>query len=86
MPILCRKSWHYYDYEMLEEKTRTAKPKLIICGASAYVGILIRPAFEGLPMKLMRLYCDVTPARLIAKGLLSSPFDDCHLFNFNIKR
>ena len=24
------------DYEMLEEKARTEKPKLIICGASAY--------------------------------------------------
>ncbi len=68
------------DYEMLEEKARTIQPKLIICGASAYSRDIdyarIRKVADEINAFVM---CDMAhPAGLIAKGLLSSPFDDCH--------
>ena len=68
------------DYEMLEEKARTEKPKLIICGASAYSRDIdykrIRKVADEINAFVM---CDMAhPAGLIAKGLLSSPFEDCH--------
>lgn len=68
------------DYEMLEQKAREEKPKLIICGASAYSRdwdyARIRKVADEVGAFL---YCDMAhPAGLIAKGLLSSPFDHCH--------
>ena len=68
------------DYEMLEEKARTIKPKLIICGASAYSRDIdyarIRKVADEVSALVM---CDMAhPAGLIAKGLLSSPFEHCH--------
>ncbi len=68
------------DYEMLEEKARTEKPKLIIAGASAYSRDIdyarIRKVADEINAFVM---CDMAhPAGLIAKGLLSSPFDHCH--------
>jgi glycine hydroxymethyltransferase len=68
------------DYDMLEQKARTEKPKLIICGASAYsrdwdYGRIRKVADEIGAFVL----CDMAhPAGLIAKGLLSSPFEHCH--------
>ena len=68
------------DYEMLEEKARAEKPKLIICGASAYSRDIdyarIRKVADEINAFVM---CDMAhPAGLIAKGLLSSPFEHCH--------
>lgn len=68
------------DYEMLEEKARTERPKLIICGASAYSRDIdyarIRKVADEVGALVM---CDMAhPAGLIAKGLLSSPFEHCH--------
>lgn len=68
------------DYEMLEEKARTVKPKLIICGASAYSRdwdyARIRKVADEVGAFVM---ADIAhPAGLIAKGLLSSPFEHCH--------
>lgn len=68
------------DYEMLEEKARTEKPKLIICGASAYSRDWdyerIRKVADEVGAFVM---CDMAhPAGLIAKGLLKSPFEHCH--------
>lgn len=68
------------DYEMLEEKARTIKPKLIICGASAYSRdwdyARIRKVADEVGAFVM---ADIAhPAGLIAKGLLSSPFEHCH--------
>jgi glycine hydroxymethyltransferase len=68
------------DYEMLEQKARKEKPKLIICGASAYsrdwdYERLRKVADETGAF----LYCDMAhPAGLIAKELLKSPFEHCH--------
>jgi glycine hydroxymethyltransferase len=69
------------DYEMLEQKARTEKPKLIICGASAYSRdwdyARIRKVADEIGAFVL---CDMAhPAGLIAKGLLSSPFEHCHV-------
>jgi glycine hydroxymethyltransferase len=68
------------DYETLEEKARTLKPKLIYCGASAYSRdwdyARIRKVADEVGAFVL---CDMAhPAGLIAKGLLSSPFEHCH--------
>lgn len=68
------------DYEMLEEKARTVRPKLIICGASAYSRdwdyARIRKVADEVGAFVL---ADIAhPAGLIAKGLLSDPFDHCH--------
>jgi glycine hydroxymethyltransferase len=68
------------DYETLEQKARTLKPKLIYCGASAYSRdwdyARIRKVADEVGAFVM---CDMAhPAGLIAKGLLSSPFEHCH--------
>ncbi|MEY4703812.1 MAG: serine hydroxymethyltransferase [Bacteroidota bacterium] len=68
------------DYEMLESKARSEKPKLIICGASAYSRdidyVRIRKVADEIGAFVL---CDMAhPAGLIAKGLLSSPFEHCH--------
>lgn len=68
------------DYEELERKAREEKPKLIICGASAYSRDIdykrIRAAADEVGAFLM---CDMAhPAGLIAKGLLNPPFEHCH--------
>ena len=68
------------NYEELEEKARTEKPKMIICGASAYSRdwdyARIRKVADEVGAFVM---ADIAhPAGLIAKGLLTSPFDHCH--------
>lgn len=68
------------DYDMLEQKAREFKPKLILCGASAYSRdwdyARIRKVADEVGAFVQ---CDMAhPAGLIAKGLLSSPFEHCH--------
>lgn len=68
------------DYAMLEKVAREEKPKLIICGASAYSRewdyARIRKVADEIGAFVL---CDMAhPAGLIAKGLLSSPFEHCH--------
>ncbi len=68
------------DYEMLEQKARELKPKLIFCGASAYSRdwdyARIRKVADEVGAFVQ---CDMAhPAGLIAKGLLNSPFEHCH--------
>ena len=68
------------DYEQLEEVARREKPKMIICGASAYSRdwdyARIRKVADEVGALVM---ADIAhPAGLIAKGLLNSPFDHCH--------
>jgi glycine hydroxymethyltransferase len=69
------------DYEMLEEVARRERPKMIICGASAYSRdwdyARIRKVADEVGALVM---CDMAhPAGLIAKGLLNSPFEHCHV-------
>src|SRR5277367_806877 len=68
------------DYDHLEQVAKKEKPKLIICGASAYSRDWdykkIREIADEVGAFVM---CDMAhPAGLIAKGLLNSPFEDCH--------
>ena len=68
------------DYESLEETARREKPKMIICGASAYSRdwdyARIRKVADEAGAFVM---ADVAhPAGLIAKGLLADPFEHCH--------
>ncbi len=67
------------DYDMLDAKAREVKPKLIICGASAYSRdwdyARIRKVADEVGALVM---ADIAhPAGLIAKGLLNDPFDHC---------
>jgi glycine hydroxymethyltransferase len=68
------------DYEMLEQKARELKPKLIICGASAYSRDWEYERIRKVADEINAfVYCDMAhPAGLIAKGLLKSPFEHCH--------
>ncbi len=68
------------DYDMLEQKAIEHKPKMIICGASAYSRdwdyARIRAVADKVGAFVM---ADIAhPAGLIAKGLLKSPFEHCH--------
>jgi len=68
------------NYTELEEKARSVRPKLIICGASAYSRdwdyARIRAVADEVGAFVL---ADIAhPAGMIAKGLLRSPFDHCH--------
>jgi glycine hydroxymethyltransferase len=68
------------DYDALEQIAKKEKPKLIICGASAYSRewdyARIRAVADTIGAFVL---CDMAhPAGLIAKGLLDSPFNHCH--------
>ena len=68
------------DYDHLEKVALEQKPKLIICGASAYSRdwdyVRIRKVADQVGALVM---ADIAhPAGLIAKHLLASPFDYCH--------
>jgi glycine hydroxymethyltransferase len=69
------------DYEMLEKQARELKPKLIICGASAYSRDWDYKRIRAVADEIGALvWADIAhPAGLIAKGLLSSPFEYCHI-------
>jgi glycine hydroxymethyltransferase len=69
------------DYDMMEKKAREVKPKVIICGASAYSRdwdyARIRSIADQVGAMVM---ADIAhPAGLIAKGLLKSPFEHCQV-------
>ncbi len=69
------------DYETMEKVALSERPKLIICGASAYSRDWDYPRIRQIADKIgAMVMCDMAhPAGLIAKQLLSSPFDDCHI-------
>ena len=69
------------DYNMLEEVAKREKPKLIICGASAYSRdwdyARIRKVADEVGALIL---ADIShPAGLIATGLLSNPMEHCHI-------
>ena len=69
------------DYDMMEKKAKEVKPKVIICGASAYSRdwdyARIRNIADQVGAIVM---ADIAhPAGLIAKGLLKSPFEHCQI-------
>ena len=68
------------DYESMERVALAEKPKMIICGASAYSRDWDYPRIRQIADKVGALVmCDMAhPAGLIAKQLLNSPFEYCH--------
>jgi glycine hydroxymethyltransferase len=69
------------DYDVLEEVARRERPKMIICGASAYSRdwdyARIRKVADEIGALIL---ADIShPAGLIAAGLLNDPLDYCHI-------
>lgn len=69
------------DWNKVEEKAKVVKPKLIICGASAYSRDWdfkkLRQIADSVGALLM---ADIAhPSGLIAKGLLNDPLPHCHV-------
>ncbi|MFI5186403.1 MAG: serine hydroxymethyltransferase [Chitinophagales bacterium] len=70
----------FVDYGQMEEIALREQPKLIICGASAYSRDWDYAKIRAIAGELNAfVMADIAhPAGLIAKGLLRSPFEDCH--------
>lgn len=69
------------DFDKVIETAKREKPKLIICGASAYSRdwdyVKLREAADAVGALLM---ADIShPAGLIARGLLNDPMEHCHI-------
>jgi glycine hydroxymethyltransferase len=69
------------DWNKVEDTAKREKPKLIICGASAYSRdwdyVKLRQIADSVGALLM---ADIShPAGLIAKGLLNNPINHCHI-------
>ncbi len=69
------------DWNKVEETAHKERPKMIICGASAYSRdwdyIRLRQIADSIGAILL---ADIShPAGLVAKGLLNDPFDHCHI-------
>ena len=69
------------DYNMLEEIAKKEKPKMIICGGSAYSRDWDYIKFREVADKVGAiLLADIAhPAGLIAAGLLNNPANYCHI-------
>jgi glycine hydroxymethyltransferase len=69
------------DYDQLETIARAEKPKMIICGASAYSRDWDYKRIRAVADEIGAIVlADIAhPAGLIAKGLLNDPFDHCHI-------
>jgi glycine hydroxymethyltransferase len=68
------------DYKMMEHMAFLHKPKLVICGASAYSRDWNYAIIRNIADKVGAVVlADIShPAGLIAKNLLNSPFEHCH--------
>lgn len=69
------------DYDAMRQKALEVKPKLLIAGYSAYSRDLDYAKFREIADEVgATLWADIAhPAGLIAKGLLNSPFEHCHI-------
>ena len=69
------------DYEQMEQVARAEKPKIIICGASAYSRDWDYQRIRTLADEVGAIVlADIAhPAGLIAAGLLNDPFEHCHI-------
>lgn len=67
------------DYNIIEELAKKEKPKMIVCGASAYPRDWDYAKFREIADKVGAfLMCDMAhPAGLIAKGFLNNPLPYC---------
>lgn len=69
------------DYDSVEQIAQQEKPKLIVCGASAYSRDWDYPRLRKIADSVgALLMADIAhPAGLIARGLLSDPLPHCHI-------
>lgn len=69
------------DYDKLEAKANEVKPKLLICGASAYSRDWDYERFRKIADQVgALLLADIShPSGLIAKGILNDPLPHCHI-------
>ncbi len=69
------------DMDKVEAKALEVRPKLIICGASAYSRDWDYPRFRQIADKVgALLLADIAhPAGLVAVGLLNDPLPHCHI-------
>jgi len=69
------------DMDKVEAKAKEVKPKLIICGASAYARDWDYARFRAIADEVdALLLADIAhPAGLIATGLLTNPMEHCHI-------
>lgn len=69
------------DYDDMETKALAERPKMIICGASAYSRDWDYARIRNIADKIGAIVlADIAhPAGLIAAGLLNDPFDHCHI-------
>ncbi len=69
------------DYDQMEQVAIENKPKLIICGASAYSRDIDYARFRAVADKVGAiLLADIShPAGLIATGILKDPLPHCHI-------
>lgn len=69
------------DYDQLEALARSEKPKMIICGASAYSRDWDYKRIRAVADEIGAVvFADIAhPAGLIASGLLNDPFEHCHI-------
>ena len=69
------------DYDQLETLAHAEKPKMIICGASAYSRDWDYKRIRAVADEIGAVvFADIAhPAGLIAAGLLNDPFDHCHI-------
>ncbi|MEZ4958514.1 MAG: serine hydroxymethyltransferase [Saprospiraceae bacterium] len=69
------------DMDKVEEQAKAEKPKLIVCGASAYSRDWDYRRFREIADKVgALLLADIAhPAGLIAAGLLNDPMEYCHI-------
>ncbi|MBS1646995.1 MAG: serine hydroxymethyltransferase [Bacteroidetes bacterium] len=69
------------NYDSIKKIAQTEKPKLIICGASAYSRDWDYKAFRKIADEVgALLMADIShPSGLIAKGLLNDPLPHCHI-------
>lgn len=68
------------EYDKMEQLAELERPKLIICGASAYSRDWDYKRIRAIADRVdAMVLADIAhPAGLIAKGLLNSPFEHCH--------
>lgn len=71
----------FVDYDQIEAKAKEEKPKMIICGASAYSRDWDYQRIRAIADEIGAIvFADIAhPAGLIATGLLNDPFEHCHI-------
>lgn len=76
-----KKETGYVDYDQMESQAKLVKPKMIICGASAYSRDWDYERIRKIADEVGAIIlADIShPAGLIAAGILKDPLEHCHI-------